>query len=47
MEILSPNSLSSERIRYAGSEETSHSKTSEELVKELTLSDEVLEQVVT
>ncbi|OAE29181.1 hypothetical protein AXG93_1862s1390 [Marchantia polymorpha subsp. ruderalis] len=47
MEILSPNSLSSERIRHAGSEETSHSKTSEELVKELTLSDEVLEQVVT
>ncbi|OAE18216.1 hypothetical protein AXG93_3354s1040 [Marchantia polymorpha subsp. ruderalis] len=45
-EIVSPNSLSSERTRSAGSEEIPHSKTSEELVKELTLSDEILEQVV-
>ncbi|OAE27649.1 hypothetical protein AXG93_3337s1120 [Marchantia polymorpha subsp. ruderalis] len=46
MEIFSPNSLSSERTHTAGSEETPHPKISEELVKELTLSDEVLEQVV-
>ncbi|OAE24399.1 hypothetical protein AXG93_4530s1010 [Marchantia polymorpha subsp. ruderalis] len=38
--------MSSERTRSAGSEETPQAKTSEELVKELTLSDEVLEQVV-
>ncbi|OAE32748.1 hypothetical protein AXG93_512s1010 [Marchantia polymorpha subsp. ruderalis] len=46
MEIVRPNSLSSERTRSAGSEETPHPKTSEELVKELTLSDKVLAQVV-
>ncbi|OAE30676.1 hypothetical protein AXG93_1422s1000 [Marchantia polymorpha subsp. ruderalis] len=46
MEIVSPNSLSSERTQTAGSEGIPHPKTSEELVKELTLSDEVLEQIV-
>lgn len=46
MEIVSSNSLSSERTQTAGSEGIPHPKTSEELVKELTLSDEVLEQIV-
>ncbi|OAE21818.1 hypothetical protein AXG93_2550s1570 [Marchantia polymorpha subsp. ruderalis] len=46
MEIVSPNSLSMERTQTTGSEEIPHPKTSEELVKELTLSDEVLEQIV-
>ncbi|OAE24506.1 hypothetical protein AXG93_2194s1000 [Marchantia polymorpha subsp. ruderalis] len=46
IEIVSPNSLSLERARSTGSEGTPHPKTSEELIKELTLSDEVLEQVV-
>ncbi|OAE23962.1 hypothetical protein AXG93_2836s1020 [Marchantia polymorpha subsp. ruderalis] len=45
-EMVSPNSLSLERTRSAGSEEVLKPKTSEELVKELTLSDEILEQVV-
>ncbi|OAE29645.1 hypothetical protein AXG93_1762s1260 [Marchantia polymorpha subsp. ruderalis] len=46
MEIVSPNSLSSERTRTPRSEETPYPKISKELVKELALSDEVLEQVV-
>ncbi|OAE31763.1 hypothetical protein AXG93_4874s1280 [Marchantia polymorpha subsp. ruderalis] len=46
MKIVSPNSLSSERTWSTGSEEIPHPKMSEELVKELTLSDEILEQVV-
>ncbi|OAE29546.1 hypothetical protein AXG93_2676s1010 [Marchantia polymorpha subsp. ruderalis] len=46
MEIASPNSLSSERTHTVGSEGIPHPKTSEELVKELTLSDEVLKQIV-
>lgn len=44
--MVSPNSLSSERTRYVGSEEIPQLKTSEELVRELTLSDKILEQVV-
>ncbi|OAE31239.1 hypothetical protein AXG93_2356s1040 [Marchantia polymorpha subsp. ruderalis] len=43
-EIVSSNSLSSERTRGAGNEEIPHPKTSEELVEELTLSDKILEQ---
>ncbi|OAE33507.1 hypothetical protein AXG93_1467s1090 [Marchantia polymorpha subsp. ruderalis] len=46
MEIVSPNSLSLERTQTAGSEGIPHPKTSEKLVKELTLSDKVLEQIV-
>ncbi|OAE32793.1 hypothetical protein AXG93_374s1200 [Marchantia polymorpha subsp. ruderalis] len=46
MKIVSPTSLSSERTRSVGSEETPHPKISEEFVKELTLSDKVLEQFV-
>ncbi|OAE22795.1 hypothetical protein AXG93_2035s1790 [Marchantia polymorpha subsp. ruderalis] len=46
VEIVSLNSLSSERTQSAGSEEVLQPKTSEELAKELTLSDEILEQVV-
>ncbi|OAE31765.1 hypothetical protein AXG93_4874s1300 [Marchantia polymorpha subsp. ruderalis] len=45
-EMVSPNSISSERTRFVGSEEVPQSKTSEELAKELTLSEEILEQVV-
>ncbi|OAE22374.1 hypothetical protein AXG93_2318s1210 [Marchantia polymorpha subsp. ruderalis] len=47
IEMVSPNSLSSERTRSVGSEDTEEPqpKTNEELVKELTLSDEILEQV--
>ncbi|OAE29337.1 hypothetical protein AXG93_3102s1640 [Marchantia polymorpha subsp. ruderalis] len=44
--MVSPNSLSSERTRSVGSEEVPQPKTSEELAKELTLSEEILEQVV-
>ncbi|OAE19721.1 hypothetical protein AXG93_411s1270 [Marchantia polymorpha subsp. ruderalis] len=44
--IVSLNSLSSERTRSARSEETLQRKTNDELVKELTLSEEILEQVV-
>ncbi|OAE31206.1 hypothetical protein AXG93_4240s1050 [Marchantia polymorpha subsp. ruderalis] len=44
--MVSPNSLSSERTRSAESEEIPQLKTSEELVKELTLSDKIIEQVV-
>lgn len=47
VEIISPNFLSSERTRSARSEETPQPKRDKELVKELTLSEEILEQVVT
>ncbi|OAE18633.1 hypothetical protein AXG93_3810s1020 [Marchantia polymorpha subsp. ruderalis] len=43
-EMVSPNSLSSKRTRSVGNEEVSQPKTSEELAKELTLSEEILEQ---
>ncbi|OAE31984.1 hypothetical protein AXG93_4421s1370 [Marchantia polymorpha subsp. ruderalis] len=46
MEIVSLNSMSSERRQTTGSEGIPHPKMSEELVKEVTLSDEVLEQIV-
>ncbi|OAE35067.1 hypothetical protein AXG93_1679s1000 [Marchantia polymorpha subsp. ruderalis] len=46
VEIVSPNSLSSERTRSAGSEETPQPKKDDELMKELTLSEKILEQVV-
>ncbi|OAE25794.1 hypothetical protein AXG93_3912s1000 [Marchantia polymorpha subsp. ruderalis] len=45
-EMVSSNSLSSEQTRSVGSEEVPQPKTSEELVKELTLSEEILKQVV-
>lgn len=45
-ETVSSNSLSSERTRFVDSEEVPQPKTSEELVKELTLSEEILEHVV-
>ncbi|OAE23726.1 hypothetical protein AXG93_4776s1080 [Marchantia polymorpha subsp. ruderalis] len=45
-EMVSPNSLSSERTRSVGSEEISQPKTSEELVKEVTLSEKIIEKVV-
>ncbi|OAE22558.1 hypothetical protein AXG93_731s1010 [Marchantia polymorpha subsp. ruderalis] len=41
MEIVSPNFLSSERTQTAGSERIPHLKTSEESIKELTLSDKI------
>ncbi|OAE20210.1 hypothetical protein AXG93_1219s1100 [Marchantia polymorpha subsp. ruderalis] len=46
MERVSPNSLSLDRTQTAGSEGIPHPKKSKELVNELTLSDEVLEQIV-
>ncbi|OAE21954.1 hypothetical protein AXG93_242s1380 [Marchantia polymorpha subsp. ruderalis] len=46
MEIVSPNSLSSEQTQTAGSEGIPQPKTSEELIKELTLSDKILEHIV-
>lgn len=42
----SPSFLSSEQMRSVGSEDITQPKTSEELVKELTLSEAILEQIV-
>ncbi|OAE30810.1 hypothetical protein AXG93_857s1120 [Marchantia polymorpha subsp. ruderalis] len=45
-EMVSPNSLSSKRTRFVGSEEVPQPKKSEELMKKVTLSEKILEQVV-
>ncbi|OAE28914.1 hypothetical protein AXG93_4891s1030 [Marchantia polymorpha subsp. ruderalis] len=46
VEIVSPNSLSSERTRFARGEETPQLERNKELMKEPTLSEEILGQVV-
>lgn len=45
-ETTSPSFLSSEQTRSMGSEDVPQPKTSEELAKKLTLSEEILEQIV-
>ncbi|OAE30598.1 hypothetical protein AXG93_2909s1010 [Marchantia polymorpha subsp. ruderalis] len=46
MDTASPSFLSSEQTRSVGSEDVPQPKTSEELAKKLTLSEEILEQIV-